>query len=105
MPPPKDPQLETGNANAGEVAAAGRHAAKKVLQPAGVSGLNAPIPGCVVPIDEDHVIHAAGNLLVLQNLEDPTKFTVLPEHDRIKTLLATAFNDALQVSPSAMMSW
>jgi hypothetical protein len=52
-------------------------------------------------IDSDQIIFAAGNQLVLQSLEDPGAFCILPQHDSIHTLLGIEFHAALQVLSTA----
>ena len=73
--------------------------AKRIIEPLAAYGLN--LVGhpstCVVPIDEDQIIHVAGSLLILQNVDDPSKCMVLPENERFRRILGLCFHKGLQV--------
>lgn len=74
-----------------------QQAGKRYIRPAGAYGLNLRSRSCLVAIDEEHIVHVTGSLLVLQSLEELGKFTVLPEHDRIRNILGIHVCETLQV--------
>ena len=72
--------------------------AKRIIEPLAAYGLNMAYPSdCVVPIDEDQIIHVAGSLLVLQNVDDTSKSMILPENERFRSIFGLCFHHSLQV--------
>lgn len=71
---------------------------RRLIKPMGAYGLNLRARSCMVGVDEEYIVHVAGSLLVLQSIEEVGKFAVLPEHDRIHTMLGIHMCESLQVS-------
>lgn len=83
----------------------GRQRVRHLLSPVGAYGLNTSCKSCLVALDEEQVIFVVGTLLVLQNLDDPGKFCILPKNDNIRTILGICFHAEGQILAVCASSW
>ena len=61
--------------------------ARRILQPSSFYGINSRVEKCFLAYDDDTLLYACGNNLILQAI-DENKFYILPENDDLRIIMS-----------------